>query len=62
MHIFGRVQEGCKAGELKDNANSAIFLKKLAELFKEKAMKVKIAVEVSIRLVNVIFGIYKIYF
>jgi hypothetical protein len=55
--FFCQLQDGCRTGELKDNANSVLFFKKLAELTREKAMKVKIAVEVSIRLVNIIFSI-----
>jgi len=41
---------------MNDTPNSAHFFKRLAELIKEKEIKVKIAVEVSIRYLKIKFS------
>jgi hypothetical protein len=41
-------------GEIKDGLNSVLFFKKLSELTKEKSIKAKIAVEVSINLIGIL--------
>jgi hypothetical protein len=43
------LQHGCKVFDVIDLFKSTIFFKRLAELIKEKATKVKIAVEAKIR-------------
>lgn len=49
-------KDDCKTGPITDDPNSIIFLKKFVELTKEKSIKLKIAVEASIRGDNMLFS------
>jgi hypothetical protein len=54
--ILHHFKDDCKTGPTTDVTNSIIFFKKIVELFKEKSIKVKIAVEASIRGDNMFFS------
>jgi hypothetical protein len=47
--VFCCLQDGCKAYNENDPPKSTLFFKRLAELIKEKEIKVKIAVEANIQ-------------
>lgn len=49
-------KDDCKTGPMTDDPNSIIFFKKFVELAKEKSIKLKIAVEASIRKDNMLFS------